>query len=189
MSSANESRVFELVGRVVAEWNEVESLWYLIYTCLLHEAPRDKIDVIFRQFLTGRAQRQFIMALADVTFEAESQKRYRTALGKLFARTNDLSTERNALIHGSYQQVIEDGGIHTIRIAPGGDMSRRNKLGGKPLEAQLLTLLPKISAVVADLDRLRIILGRRFLPPGKRVPPSPKSLVEALKKLGLEMPR
>jgi len=42
---------------------------------------------------------------------------------------------------------------------------------------------------VADLDRLRIIVGRRFLPPDKRVPLPPKALVEALKNLGLEMPR
>lgn len=188
MAVSRARKVFELVGRITAAWNEIEIVWYLIYTCMLHEAPREKIDLIYRQFVTGRAQRQFVIALADVAFKADHHQIYRTAMGKLFARTGELSGLRNALIHGDYTEVIEGDGTHTLRIAPGGDMAKRNKLGGKPLEAEMVALLASITDLVCDLDRLRIVLGRRYPPREKRAPRLPREIREALQRQGFQAP-
>ena len=39
-------RVFELVGESTTLWNQVEELWFLIFTCLMHETAREKTDAI-----------------------------------------------------------------------------------------------------------------------------------------------
>ena len=49
-------------------WNEVEDLWFLIYTGLVHQLPRPVAEAIFKRHSTGKAQRDLIMAIAAVVF-------------------------------------------------------------------------------------------------------------------------
>jgi hypothetical protein len=57
-------RIYSLVGEITTEFNNVEMLWYLIFTALLHPALRPAIDAIFDQHKTGGAQRKLISDVA-----------------------------------------------------------------------------------------------------------------------------
>ena len=93
-------RILELIGLVSLNWNEIEVLWYLIYTCLVHELPRKKIDTIFKQFETAASQRNLIAALGDVIFlETPPFKR---RISDLITKSEGLARERNHVVHGYY---------------------------------------------------------------------------------------
>lgn len=172
-------RILELVGLVSVSWNEIELLWYLIFTCILHEPSRDKIDAIFRQLQTGAIQRQFIAALTETLPEKSP---FRKRIGQLIARSHDLSGDRNAFIHGDYVLRIIEGQTG-LAIAPGGDRSRKpNKMAGKKIEDELVATIDKIHKLSDDLDEFRLILIQEFLPKGKRGRPYRPEILAAMPK-------
>jgi hypothetical protein len=166
MPSSEVRFAYEMLGRIAAEWSEVELLWELIFTCALHEAPRLKIDVILQQFQTGAAQRQMIMAVAEVAFQARSYERQE--IGTLYAMTNDARGWRNAAIHGWYVFDPLNSRIG-LKIAPG-TRSRPNRLAQEQLDEALPGVLKRIPELAERLNAFRIHLARHWLPPDKRMP-------------------
>jgi hypothetical protein len=168
MPSSEIRLAYEMLGRIASEWSETELLWELIFTCVLHEAPRGKIDVILREFQTGAAQRQMIMAVADVAFTARSYER--EEIGTLYAMTNEVRGWRNAAIHGWYVFDPLNSRIG-LKVAPG-SRSRPNRLTKEQLDEALPGVLKRIRELVERLNAFRIHLAQRWLPPDKRVPRS-----------------
>jgi hypothetical protein len=157
---------YEMLGRIAAEWSEIELLWELVFTCILHEAPRAKIDIILRQFQIGAAQRQMIMAVADVAFAVRSYER--TEVGVLYAMTNDVRGWRNAAIHGWYVFDPLNSRIG-LRVAPG-TRSQPNRLAKEQLDEALPGVLKRIRELSTRLNAFRMHLAQQWLPPDKRVP-------------------
>lgn len=157
---------YETLGRIASEWSEIELLWELIFTCVLHEAPRRKIDVVLRQFQTGAAQRQVIMAVADVAFADRSYER--EEVGTLYAMTNDVRGWRNAAIHGWYRFDPSNSRIG-LKIAPG-SRSPPNRLAKEQLDEALPSVLKRIRELGERLNAFRKHLVQHWLPPDKRVP-------------------
>jgi hypothetical protein len=166
MPSPEVRLAYEMLGRIAAEWSEVELLWELIFTCALHEAPRRKIDVILQQFQTGAAQRQMIMAIADVAFEPKSYERQE--IGALYAMSNDARGFRNAAIHGWYVFDPLNSRIG-LKIAPG-TRTQPNRLAKEQLDEALPSVLNRIRELAERLNAFRIHLAQHWLPPDKRVP-------------------
>jgi hypothetical protein len=169
--------ILEVVGRITVDWNDVDLLWYLIYTCFLHETPRNKVDTIIKQFQTGAAQRKFILALADVSLAGE----HRIEIGRLYARTNELAADRNAVVHGDYTIDFlnsPDG----LRIVPGGDRGKPNRLSDKPLREELQRIHASIVELVRGLDGFRNWMVTEFLPPEQR---TPITLLDQLRRNGV----
>lgn len=183
-------RVMERVGQVTTAWNEIDLLWYLIGTCLLHELPRDKTDQIYRQFATGKVRREFIMSVANIAFKPDSA--FRKEIGRLNALTNDISGHRNAAVHGIY---FFDplNGPPGLRVAPSGDMNKRpNRLAekGKLIEQELTGIFEQISGLEDELNTFRIILIQEFLPLEMRIRPrSPKQIASMPPKVQAMLPR
>lgn len=166
MPSSEIRLAYETLGRIASEWSEIELIWELIFTCALHEAPRGKIDVILRQFQTGAAQRQMIMAVADVAFAARSYER--EEIGVLYAMTNDARGWRNAAIHGWY--VFDPLNSRMgLKVAPG-SRSQPNRLAKERLDEALPSVLKRIRELAERLNAFRIHLAQHWLPPDKRVP-------------------
>lgn len=173
--------VLELIGLITITWNSIESLWYLIFTCLLHETPRGKVDRIFKQFNSGALQRQMIMSLADVTFPEESSE-FKKELKILRDKTNELSALRNDITHGVY---FFDplNGVPGLRIAPMGSMNRRaNKLSevGTELVSELNTVFERLDTHEKELDDFRLILAQEYLPDRLKNRPLPKETLDSM---------
>jgi hypothetical protein len=166
MRSSEIRLAYEMLGRIASEWSEIELLWELIFTCVFHEAPRGKIDVILQQFQTGAAQRQMIMAVAGVAFAAGSYER--EEIGTLFSMTNDVRGWRNAAIHGWY--VFDPLNSRMgLKVAPG-SRSQPNRLAKEQLDEALPSVLKRIRELAERLNGFRIHLAQHWLPPDKRVP-------------------
>ena len=64
--------VLELVGKIASSWNVIELDWYLILTGLMHETPRPMVDHIYKFFITGAMQRDFVIHVAKSVFVEDS---------------------------------------------------------------------------------------------------------------------
>ena len=166
-------QVLELIGLVTITWNSIETLWYLIFSCLLHESPRGKVDQIFKQFSSGSSQRQMILALADEAFQGDSE--LKKELKKLRDTTNQLSALRNDITHGVYY-FDHLNGAPGLRIAPMGSMNRRiNKLSevGTELVNELKSVFDRLDVHEKELDDFRLILAEEYLPEREKNRPLP----------------
>src|SRR5690606_20441360 len=100
-------RTMELVGLTAIFWNRVELLWYLIYTGLLHESPRTKVDRVYQYFITGAAKREFTLHLAEVALPDEQLEWAK----RLADRTGELAGLRNAVVHADYRFDVLNGPV------------------------------------------------------------------------------
>src|SRR5438128_12634083 len=102
-------RVYALVGEITTEFNNLEQLWYLIFTCLLYRAPRSAIDAVFEQHKTGGGQRKMIVDVA-LARKAEVERiggpndkailiPVFDAISNLSKVTNELAGRRNHVMH------------------------------------------------------------------------------------------
>jgi len=179
-------KTLELVGLTAILWNEVEVIWYLIFTCLFHDAPRNKVDNIYQQFVTGSSKRELTLNLSLVAFAANPDMK--REISWLSARTTELSGLRNAVVHGDYHLDILNG-PPGLRISPSGSHNRKpNRLAkaGVAVSAEISNIADQISALIDDLDNFRIFLLQNFLPEAERSKPIEgdafKALPEALRR-------
>src|SRR5215468_6416872 len=142
---------FELLGRIVAAWNDVESLWELIFTCALHEAPRPKIDIILQQFQSSAAQQKMIKAVCDSAFDADSYEQKETE--RLYDETNVVRQLRNAIAHAWYRIDPLNSKIG-LRIAPG-SRAKPNRLASKQLGEALPEVLARTERLAQQLNDFR----------------------------------
>lgn len=170
MPSAELRRTYEMIGRMTAAWNDVDLLWELIFTCILHEPPRATTDVLLQQFYTSATKRRMIMAVANVTFTKGSFER--SEIEALSALTSDLGNKRNAASHGWY--ILDPLNSRLgLRIAPGANPSKPNQLAKEPLDEVLPRLLTQLDALCERLNKFRLHLAHNWLPPERRMPTSP----------------
>ncbi|MCF8469330.1 MAG: hypothetical protein K9G30_00950 [Parvibaculum sp.] len=159
------TNILSLVGQATMNWNEIDQIWYLIFTCLMHETPRDKTDAIFSQFLTAKAQRELILTVA--AHALKKHPRYKTRIGQLAAKTNDLSGIRNAIVHGAYRFDPLNGPPY-VRISPKTVASKKaNRLAGKDLEREITAHIVDVQSFIADLDEFRMELIEKYIPKSK----------------------
>lgn len=173
-------QVLELIGLVTIAWNSIELLWYRIFTCLLHETPREKADKIFKQLSSGASQRQLIMSLAEEAFPEESE--FRKEMRRLHDISHELSTLRNDMTHGVY---IFDhlNGAPGLRIAPMGSMKRRtNKLSevGTELVNEFRTVFDRLDVHEKELDDFCLILAQEYVPERHKNRPLPKETLDSM---------
>ncbi len=96
--------IYALIGAIALHWSEVEELWYLIFTGLMADTPREQTDAIFFLFETGKRQRDLIISVAKATFKPDKQNRpHKTMrqIGQLINKTETLSPKRNAAVHAN----------------------------------------------------------------------------------------
>jgi hypothetical protein len=169
MPESRLNKIYALVGRIAISWNEVELLWYLILTCVMKKTPREQVDAIFHIFVTGAAQRAFIMTVVGTLPEKDP---LRVRIGQLHAKTNDAAGKRNAAIHALVTEfpniVVSGTGIQVtsvdVRVAPGTNPNpdKKNRLAGKHAETELEKTITEIDALILVLEELRSELAPKF---------------------------
>lgn len=110
-------RIYAMVGEATTAYNAAEQLWFLIFQLLLRPLSLKTSTAIYGLFKTGNLQRQLAMAVAGTVLEGEE----REAIGKLHARTNDLASRRNDVIHAIIRiggpldkPQIQASGVHAV---------------------------------------------------------------------------
>lgn len=173
--------IYRLSGELVMDWSAVEVLWYLAFTTLMKDTKRETIDAIYNIFETGSGQRALVMAVADTVYPPNRNNRphpVRVKIGKLYARTNDLSGIRNAVAHGRISIAV-----NAVRIAPGINIKKPNRLSGnKQVSNELRNAIQEVGKLYHDLEEFLnslIPLEQRYWQP---------ELIEALKKAGFQVP-
>jgi hypothetical protein len=92
-------RLYLLIGRIATDFSSIETIWYLIFTTLIHQTPRPAADAIFHQIKTGYQQRQMIVAVANATFPKDSESLL--SIRELAIRTRTVAERRNAVLHSA----------------------------------------------------------------------------------------
>jgi hypothetical protein len=115
MSKQLLDQIFQLVGESTTLWNQVEELWYLIFTVLMDETDRDKTDAIYDLFHSGNRQRELIMRVAPIALRSDiaelkksnpdhlARRDFLAAIGKYHTATNTLAGRRNAVVHTAFE--------------------------------------------------------------------------------------
>ena len=99
MLSKEIDRLYLLIGRVATEFSSIETIWYLIFTTLIHQIPRPAVDAIFHQIRTGHQQRQMIVAVADATLSKDSPALL--SIKELAVKTRIVAERRNNALHSA----------------------------------------------------------------------------------------
>ncbi len=170
-------KVYELIGKITVCWNSVETLWYLLYSCVMHKTPRNIVDKNFRDIPTGSKQRLLALTIAEEAFI--EHPKLLEEFKFLKSRTDELARKRNALIHGVY--IFDNlNGEPSLRIAPMGSINRQpNSLSsfGNELLEEFQAIFDEIYSHENKLDEFRMILAQEFLPEShKNLPYSPEEL-------------
>lgn len=181
-------RTVELVGLTATLWNDVELLWYLIYTGLLPGTPRKQIDRIYSHFLTGAAKLEFTLHLAtDVMPDTQLEW-----LKHLAERTKELAGLRNAIIHGDYRLDVLNA-PPGLRVSHGGKHNRRpNRLAkaADKLNATIEAATEDISSLIDELDEFRLYCVQNPLSGADPGLPWPAERLEAMPLIAREtLPR
>lgn len=166
MLNSKLQRIFALVGEATSIWNQVEEIWFLLFTGLLATTPRAITDTIYEQFQTGAMQRKLIMAVAPVALKPDIAKikardpaehlrrRILRRIGQLNAQTSDLSGKRNAVIHSSFEIFHARVPPHIVAISP----HKISKLNNEDHETYLTYLNQDLNLLLLDMLELRELL-------------------------------
>jgi hypothetical protein len=149
-------RIYALVGEITTEFNNVESLWYLIFTCLIHQIPRAAADAIFEQHKTGGGQRKLIRDVAAAVLLKNPDGTPGDLLNlvtRLCSATDEIAGRRNHVMHSLIY--IADFSIPPKISAMG--ISKRSALANnKDVEGRLKNLLADIEYHGLDVEALRV---------------------------------
>lgn len=178
------NHILSLVGGLTMKWNEAELVWFLIYTGLVYQLPRDVAEAIFKRHATGNGQRELILSVARVALKGHPE--ILQFLDSARKETNNLAIERNDIIHGDYMHAAEDfrtpPELLEVRIAPGGSHTRRkNVFAGEVLDSAIPPLIDDIQKLINQLDHARRHLIWRFLPEAFHPQRLPESMPNDLK--------
>ena len=152
MAISRVSKTLIDIGHSAFLWNRIQEAWFLIFTCLVKEIPRDTAEAIFKQFDSDRAQREMVMAVADVALNPKDEKRLR--MGRLCARTNDESGYRNSIMHAKFHLSASEEHMD-LRVGKDGGSKRGNKFEFAELETELPSFVARLQALDRDLEELR----------------------------------
>ncbi|MDO9557605.1 MAG: hypothetical protein Q7J82_08525 [Coriobacteriia bacterium] len=160
--------VLQQIGWVNLLWNKVEQLWFLVYQENTPDGSRLQLDAVFKQFDTGRRQRQAILAALSADTD---QDETRLLLARsLIDRTNAAAETRNALMHADFHLGLEanDWSLHVSH----GHGRKANRLSQKDLEAELQNLVTTLKVLFTDIET-------QLLPPFPGIPGVAESLTTA----------
>jgi hypothetical protein len=151
--------IYELVGEATTAWNQVEELWYLIFTVLMHDTQREKADAIYDQFNAGSQQRELTMRIAPIALahDPNSDDPEQVTRAKLLAslktfpeRTRTLATRRNAVMHSAFLQL--GGPFQIVAMSPHKASKLRDE---KDYSLYLTALIEDTTLLGLDLADLR----------------------------------
>jgi hypothetical protein len=147
--------IYALVGELSTRVSNVETCWYLLFTCLMHQTPRELVDAIINLRPTGEAQRQIIVAVIATLYPEKSEPRI--FLGQLKLKTDELTGRRNAAIHSIIS--IVNWTVPPRIIASG--TSKRSKQADKDIATELkdcLKLAEQVAAAILSfMDALDVV--------------------------------
>jgi hypothetical protein len=143
-------RIHLLVGRIATEFSEIETLWYLIFTCLMNTTPRPVADAIFNQFKTGAQQRQMVIDVAAGALPPDSP--LLISIKTLCEQTKTLAGRRNAAVHSIIY--IVDAAIPPY-IGAGGS-SKPSKIKPGQVETEVVEIYKAIMLHGLDMHELRL---------------------------------
>jgi hypothetical protein len=159
---------------MIMAWNEAELVWFLIYTCLVHQLPRPTAEAIIKRQPTGNSQRDLILTIA-----AQVLKEHPGILAFLNSartETDNLAIERNDIIHGDYNYAIERPDL-SVTIGSGGYRTKhRNLFAGKALRVELPLLIADIERLTKQLMNARHHLIWSIVPEGQRPYPPARTM-------------
>lgn len=179
MSAQSPEKIFELVGRIIAAWNEVDLVWYLVFTRVIYSTPRALADAIYSNSNSSHTRRELIMAAVAAMIAEHSVLRER--IRDLKRKTEKLARKRNDIAHGLFNPASYDDGVSwTVSIGNGYER-KPNKLAGLVLSVELPRVLTEIEQLIADLDDLRVRLMFENMPPEMRPQVLPKSMPRELR--------
>jgi hypothetical protein len=112
-----------------------------MFTCLMHQTPRDVTDAIINVHRTGEGQRQTIMAVANTVFGDGSPER--AFIRDLKLCTDQLTGRRNALLHSI---IYIPKALVTPQVVASGTT--------KPSRATDLDLLKELDECLTEAKRL-----------------------------------
>jgi len=124
-------QIHTIVGRIATEFSEIEMLWYLIFTCLLGNTPREARDAIFNNLKSGAQQRQLILDIAAAVLDNNSD--FYKSIKKLVEQTKILAGRRNDAVHS----IID---IFPAAIPPhimAGGISKPSRLNAKQIGPEI----------------------------------------------------
>lgn len=147
-----------LVGRIATEFSEIETLWYLIFTCLLNTATRQVADAIFNQFKTGAQQRQMIIDVAAAALAPDLP--LLISIKTLCEQTKTLAGRRNAAVHSIID--IVDAAIPPY-IGAGGS-SKPSKIKPGQVETEVVEIYKTVKLHLLDMHELRLQAIRHAIP-------------------------
>ena len=165
-------QTYELVGEATTAWNQVEGLWFLIFTALMRDTERDITDALYDMFQTGAMQRQLIMKVAPIALkydlkglkrqnpDHQIRKKLLTRTGQLNAETNGIVSRRNAMTHTAFE---DWGGPTLIAISP----HKASKLRNEDHIRYLTELIEDTTLLLINLADLRDMFID-WLDPGSR---------------------
>lgn len=151
-------RVHMLVGRIATEFSEIETLWYLIFTCLLNTTARPVVDAIFNQFKTGAQQRQMIIDVAAASLAPSLP--LLISIKALCEQTKTLAGRRNAAVHS----IID---IVDVAIPPyigAGGSSKPSKITPGQVETEVVEIYKTMMRHSLDMHELRLQAIRHAFP-------------------------
>jgi hypothetical protein len=151
-------RLYLLIGRIATEFSQIETIWYLVFTGLIHPTPRRAADAIFHQMRTGHQQRKMIVAIAEATLPEGSQ--LFLLIKELAAKTGAIAERRNATMHSGLY--IFEAAIPPHIAAMG--ISKRSPLADKNIANELTDLYRAATHLQLDMQELRFQVLRSVDP-------------------------
>jgi hypothetical protein len=142
-------RLYLLIGRIATDFSSIETIWYLIFTALIHQTPRPAADAIFHQIKTGYQQRQMIVAVANATLPKDSEALL--SIRELAIRTRTVAERRNAVLHSAIY--IMEAAIPPHIAAMG--ISKRSPLADKDIAQEIADLYRTVAHLELDMHALR----------------------------------
>jgi len=162
-------KILEDMGRAALAWSSIETLWYLAFATLLPQLPQETRKAIFFYLHTFASRRQLTIEVASSLLPQKSPER--TKMGQLNARTDDLASTRNSIIHGEFGFTYNsERDAASILFSRGDDPKKPNKLAGKDLALELSRFCADAAGLADEIEEFiegplssRIPAAQRFL--------------------------
>ena len=158
--------VLHLIGGIAISYSRIERYWFFIFKSLLPSLTDSQAKAIFHQFDSSAMQRSLVVAVAQATYKLRSPEAIR--IGQLNALSQDVAGSRNAAIHMQLNVFMTKGGIE-FEVGEGSHPTKKNRLAGKEVESQLLSVASTIRTLEDHLGKfLRSISPAGQYPPDLR---------------------
>lgn len=158
-------QIQQLIGQLASKITEIDYEWYMIFLKIMHQVPvLITNSLIGHRASTGEAQRQLILAIANVVFSTDSEEL--KFLGRINKKTTELVARRNDAVHSIIFIGVLTPRIHAVAVA------KRSKLSGKDILAELNSCLTEAGVIMDMLSDFESALPEREWPTLEPIQPS-----------------